>query len=131
MLCHARGALDAHARGSDPGMGNGEYDQGWITAPTNWTAPPQKTGKPGDPLTADEIVITAADWPSVEWPMSEKGGSTWTGEGAWGEFHLGANGYCARKGLDPPFGPSQFRGTPELCNESAALHSYGLVPHCR
>ena len=27
-------------------------------------------------------------------------------------------------------GPSQFRGTPD-CNESAALHSYGLDAHCR
>ena len=26
-------------------------------------------------------------------------------------------------------GPSKFRGTPE-CNESAALHSYGLDAHC-
>ena len=26
--------------------------------------------------------------------------------------------------------PSQFRGTPD-CNESAALHSYGLDSHCR
>ena len=26
--------------------------------------------------------------------------------------------------------PSQFRGTPD-CNESAALHSYGLDAHCR
>ena len=93
-----------HFLSTDPGMGTGEYDEGWITAGTNWVAPPKKTGKPGDPLTADEIVITAADWPSVEWPMSEKGGSSWTGQGDWGEYHLGANGYCARKGLDPPFG---------------------------
>ena len=27
-------------------------------------------------------------------------------------------------------GPSQFRGTFD-CSESAALHSYGLVSHCR
>ena len=32
---------------------------------------------------------------------------------------LGVKKYC----------PSQFRGTPD-CNESAALHSYGLDAHC-
>ena len=49
--------------------------------------------------------------------------------------------FCYRQDVDdrcpaqgaypaPNPGPSQFRGTPD-CNESAALHSYGLDAHCR
>ena len=34
--------------------------------------------------------------------MSEAGGSSWTGEGDWGEFHAGWGGYC--DDLSPPFG---------------------------
>ena len=34
--------------------------------------------------------------------MKEAGGSSWTGEGDWGEYHLGLGGYC--DDLDPPFG---------------------------
>ena len=36
---------------------------------------------------------------------------------SWMEFYVGGGGTNT--------GPSQFRGTPD-CNESAALHSYGL-----
>ena len=84
-------------RGASQGMGGGDYVKGWIplAARTPWVPPARKPD-------AREIVITAKDWPSVEWPMSEAGGSTWTGEGDWGEYHLGLGGYC--DDLEPPFG---------------------------
>lgn len=51
---------------------------------------------------AEDVVVTADDWPSVDWPMKEDGGSTWTGEGDWGEYHVGVGGYC--DDLEPPTG---------------------------
>ena len=87
-------------RGANQGMGGGDYVKGWmpLAAHTEWVPPRRKPD-------AKEIVITADDWPSVEWPMTEEGGgtgATWTGEGDWGEYHLGMGGYC--DDLDPPYG---------------------------
>lgn len=66
-------------------MGGGEYSFGWDTTATTWL-PHRTWGRP--PQT--EVVMTAADWPGVEWPMDHPGGdNTWTGEGDWGEFHAG------------------------------------------
>jgi hypothetical protein len=83
--------------GADAGMGGGDYVKGWtpLTAKTEWVKPARKPD-------AEELVATAKDWPSVEWPMSEDGGSSWTGEGDWGEYHLGLGGYC--DDLSPPVG---------------------------
>ena len=80
---------------SNPAMGRGEYVKGWVTTPTKWV-PPMSYPK------ATDVVATAADWPSVDWPMSEEGGSPWTGEGDWGEYHMGMGGTCANS--VPPFG---------------------------
>ena len=90
-------ASGSFLRGASQGMGGGDYVKGWIplAANTAWVAPFRKPN-------ATEIVVTAKDWPSVDWPMSEAGGSSWTGEGDWGEYHLGLGGYC--DDLDPPFG---------------------------
>ena len=87
-------------RGAGASMGGGDYVEGWVplSAGTEWVPPFRKPD-------AQEIVITADDWPSVEWPMTEEGGgtgATWTGEGDWGEYHLGMGGYC--DDLDPPYG---------------------------
>jgi len=86
-----------YLQGANAGMGGGDYVWGWIplSAGSEWVPPARKPD-------SEEIVITAKDWPSVEWPMTEAGGSSWTGEGDWGEFHLGLGGYC--DDLDPPFG---------------------------
>lgn len=84
--------------GADAGMGEGgDYVKGWtpLSANTEWVKPARKPD-------AEELVITAEDWPGVEWPMSEDGGSSWTGEGDWGEYHLGLGGYC--DDLNPPVG---------------------------
>jgi len=84
-------------QGFNAGMGGGDYVEGWVplSAGVEWVPPRRKPD-------SEEVVITAADWPEVEWPMSEAGGSGWTGEGDWGEFHAGYGGYC--DDLDPPFG---------------------------
>lgn len=87
-----------YLEGADAGTGyGGDYVHGWVplSANTEWVKPARKPD-------AESLVITADDWPSVEWPMSEDGGSRWTGEGAWGEYHLGMGGYC--DDLDPPIG---------------------------
>ena len=57
------------------GAGGGDYVKGWVplSAGTEWVPPARKPD-------AEEIVVTAADWPSVEWPMQQHG-SPWTGEG--------------------------------------------------
>ena len=84
-------------RGANQGMGGGDYVKGWIplAARTEWVPPKRKPD-------STEIIVTAKDWPNVEWPMKEKGGSSWTGEGDWGEYHVGMGGYC--DDLDPPYG---------------------------
>ena len=45
-------------------------------------------------------------------------------------YHGYPTDYCRHGTEQFPSCPSQFRGTPD-CNESAALHSYGLDAHCR
>ncbi len=83
-------------QGESASMGGGEYIKGWITWPTRWI--------PSDlPNPIDEIIINNTHWPGVEWPMNETGGDTWTGEGDWGQFHMGMNGYCSN-GVYPPIG---------------------------
>jgi hypothetical protein len=84
-------------KGASQGMGGGDYVKGWVplAAGTQWVPPRRKPN-------GTDIVITAADWPGVEWPMEEAGGSSWTGEGDWGEYHVGMGGYC--DDLDPPYG---------------------------
>eukprot|EP00937_MAST-01D_sp_MAST-1D-sp2_P004825 g4825.t1 len=84
-------------QGAGASMGGGDYVKGWVplSANTQWVPPFRKPD-------SEEIVITAADWPGVEWPMTEDGGSSWTGEGDWGEYHLGLGGYC--DDLEPAYG---------------------------
>jgi hypothetical protein len=67
-------------RGADQGMGGGDSVEGWVplAAQTQWLPPRRKPN-------GTDIVVTAADWPTVDWPMKEAGGSSWTGEGDWGE----------------------------------------------
>eukprot|EP00493_Phyllostaurus_siculus_P017265 UN17528 len=76
-------------------MGGGQYWEGWVIRDTMWISGKVKPK-------ARDIVITAAQWPDVEWPMKEAGGSTWTGEGDWGEFHIGIGGSC--DDVSPPVG---------------------------
>jgi len=84
--------------GASQAMGGGEYSQGWDVSDTTWL-PHRTWGRPPQ----EEVVITAKDWPGVEWPMDHPGGdNTWTGEGDWGEFHAGHGGTC--DDVDPPFG---------------------------
>eukprot|EP00912_Choanoflagellata_sp_UC4_P000575 UC4_evm2s355 len=84
---------------------------GWITSKTNWIS--STTGSmngisPWPPTNeAKTFVIGASDWPGVEWPMSiMTNGSvdpdTWTGEGEFGQYWLGAGGTCVDR--DPPVG---------------------------
>jgi len=84
--------------GADQGMGGGDYVYGWVPLghDTEWVKPAKKPD-------ATELIINAADWPSVNWPMSElPDQDDWTGEGDWGDYHLGMGGYC--DDLDPPVG---------------------------
>ena len=80
---------------SDPGMGAGEYVTGWVTQDTEWLKPDRKPD-------ATELVANGKDWPGVFWPDAEEGGSKWTGEGDWGDFHIGMGGYC--DDIFPPTG---------------------------
>ena len=77
-----------------------DYSKGWTSNShaTIWS-------KPNVPKVAYENYISdASDWPGIEWPMKEEGNSTWSGDGQWGEFHIGGGGYCAAQGLNPPVG---------------------------
>jgi len=76
-------------------MGGGQYWEGWVIRETLW-----KPSKPKEKAT--DVIITADQWPDVEWPMKEAGNSTWTGEGDWGEFHIGIGGSC--DDVSPPVG---------------------------
>mmetsp|Transcript_10171 Transcript_10171/g.19918 ORF Transcript_10171/g.19918 Transcript_10171/m.19918 type:complete len:924 (-) Transcript_10171:152-2923(-) len=81
----------------DPVMGDGIYIKGWIENKTVWhKAVTPRSGPPTD------IVVTAEDWPSVNWPMQNGPGARWTGEGDWGEYHMGMGGSC--ENLSPAFG---------------------------
>eukprot|EP00947_MAST-08B_sp_MAST-8B-sp1_P003707 g3707.t1 len=66
---------------TDPGMGNGQYTAGWVTSQTDWVTPERRPD-------AEEVVVTGKDWPGVHWPATQEGGSGWTGEGDWGDFHI-------------------------------------------
>ena len=84
--------------GASQAMGGGEYTHGWDTTGTQWL-PHRTWGRPPQ----QEVVVTGADWPGVEWPLHHPGGDdTWTGEGDWGQFHAGWGGTC--DDVDPPFG---------------------------
>eukprot|EP01084_Bolivina_argentea_P066972 122073_1 len=74
-----------------------QYDplSGWILYDTKWNPPPHVPN-------AKDITQTDKDWPGVEWPMDGPGGTTWTGEGDWGEFFQGKGGPCAN--MEPDFG---------------------------
>ena len=67
------------------------YTQGWVTSPTNWLLPQNQNGD----ATTYELVTNGTEWPSVYWPLKEDGGSTWTGEGDFGDYHIGVDGYCS------------------------------------
>lgn len=84
---------------------------GWITQHTEWI--PSTTGtingiSPWPPVdTATTFVMGAGDWPGVEWPMDIMTNgtvdpNTWTGEGEWGQYWLGAGGTCVDR--SPPVG---------------------------
>jgi hypothetical protein len=86
--------------GAGAANGGGDYIKGWVplSAGTQWVKPARKPD-------SEDVVIVAADWPGVEWPMTVAGGGSaehWTGEGDWGEFHIGVGGYC--NDLSPPSG---------------------------
>ena len=49
-----------------------------------------------------DIVINGKSWPSVEWPLTQEGNSTWTGEGDWGDYHIGMGAFCGD--ISPPTG---------------------------
>ena len=83
----------------------------WIPLKTQWITSTSGTmnGISGWPPTdvATTFVIRDSDWPGVEWPMNITTNSTvdpdsWTGEGEWGEYWLGAGGTCVDR--DPPVG---------------------------
>ena len=48
-------------------MGGGDYVEGWVPlyAGSEWVPPARKAD-------SEEVVITAADWPGVEWPMQAR-----------------------------------------------------------
>jgi hypothetical protein len=85
---------------------------GWITGKTDWIASTTGTmngvegGWPPKAV-ATTFVIKGTDWPGVEWPMNIMTNATvdpdtWTGEGEWGEYWLGAGGTCVDR--EPPVG---------------------------
>ena len=90
----------------------GHYNKtGWVPLKTQWIPSTAGTmnGISGWPPkeVATTFVIRDSDWPGVEWPMNITTNSTvdpdsWTGEGEWGEYWLGAGGTCADR--DPPVG---------------------------
>ena len=110
--------------GAGASMGGGDYIKGWVplSANTAWVKPARKPD-------SQEVVITAADWPSVEWPMTEAGGGSaldWTGEGDWGEFHIGVGGYC--DDLSPPTGYWCAMSPPRgQCWDKKSNHGSGCV----
>eukprot|EP01060_Flectonema_neradi_P039947 TRINITY_DN896_c1_g1_i2.p1 TRINITY_DN896_c1_g1~~TRINITY_DN896_c1_g1_i2.p1 ORF type:complete len:953 (+),score=255.36 TRINITY_DN896_c1_g1_i2:56-2914(+) len=84
---------------SNPAMGNGQYTEGWITQDTQWAPPLNQDKKWSE---TQDIITNGKEWPSVEWPSDEEGHSTWTGEGDWGDYHIGMGGFC--DDIDPPTG---------------------------
>ena len=76
------GERQVRARFPNAGSGNGVFDgeSGWITSPTRWLATGNHTmnGIAGWPpsKTSTSHVVTAKDWPDVEWPMELQGNGT-------------------------------------------------------
>ena len=85
---------------TDPGMGAGAYSKGWVqtnAGGTRWVTPADKQHA------TTEIVVNGNDWPSAHWPSKEEGRpQPWTGEGDWGDFHIGSGGFC--DDIYPPTG---------------------------
>lgn len=89
---------------------------GWVTSPTEWLMNgTDMNGVPGPwpPRgQATTSIVSAADWPDVDWPahiyVPTANGSKaatsdqWTGEGDWGQFWIGEGGTCADR--EPPVG---------------------------
>ena len=85
---------------------------GWVTAATDWVQKgADMNGVPGvwpdDAGAPTTYAVGAADWPGVEWPMSQYVDgkpvpNAWTGEGDWGQYWLGVNGTCVDR--SPPVG---------------------------
>jgi|EP01044_Picomonas_judraskeda_P002796 hypothetical protein len=84
---------------------------GWIEDKTDWIASTTGTMNGVSPWPPTDVaktfVIRDTDWPGVEWPMNIMTNGTvdpdtWTGEGEWGEYWLGAGGTCVDR--DPPVG---------------------------
>ena len=83
--------------GTGSGWINGTEASHWIAAGDNGM-----NGIAGQwpPTTAaTTYVMSATDWPSVDWPMAIMVNGTamrdsWTGEGSWGQFWIGVNGTC-------------------------------------
>ena len=78
------------------------YKKGWVTEETSWIKPADRWAE-----TKDDVA-NGNDWPGVNWPMREEPGasaiesSPQTGEGDWGDFHIGHGGFCSD--IDPPAG---------------------------
>lgn len=112
---------------------------GWVTQSTQWV----ETGKdmngiPGPWPPAEQAttyVMTAADWPDVEWPMSimvdgKPVPNSWTGEGDWGEYWLGVGGTCVDR--SPPAGYWCAPGAPRRIstpNHPGGIHMPADRPH--
>ena len=74
------------------------YRAGWVTEETDWVTPADKWNETEDDVT------NAAGWPGVNWPMAEEktpgmnvtpaSGGGQSGEGDWGDFHIGHGGFC-------------------------------------
>jgi len=84
--------------GESQGMGGGDYERGWITEATTWVAPFRRPD-------SQEVVVSADDWPGVEWP---KYSGDQDGQGDMGHFHIGVGGYCAQDLQDPLSGPTGY-----------------------
>jgi hypothetical protein len=102
---------------------------GWVNATTTWVAQGSggMNGVPGPwPPTAQATthVISAEDWPGVEWPMNITTNGAgrpdmWTGEGGWGQFWVGVGGTCIDR--SPPAG--------YWCSEPAAPRGISTPNH--
>ena len=86
---------------------------GWVTTPTTWKLDGVDMNDVVGPWPPAQAAVThivsATDWPGIEWPMLEPLNDTssstptndqWTGEGDWGQFWLGVGGTCADRSPD-------------------------------
>jgi hypothetical protein len=79
--------------------------------------------------------MTAADWPSVDWPMNITTGNvsdpdSWTGEGDWGEYWIGVGGTCVDR--SPPAGYWCAPDAPRhisVPNHPSGIHYEALLPN--